>query len=104
MEVVQLTAKNSQGVCQRVFIELVRRKVEVESALIGKKNDHIIMILGIDNLPGKEKILYVLKAIPDVIAAEYLDGGVKCRWETIPHNGSTFEIIKSGKNEQKVSF
>jgi len=104
MELVQLVTKCSQGVCQRVFIELVRRKIEVDNALIGKQGEHMTMVLGISNLPGKEKILYALKSIPDVISAEFLEEGVSCRWETIPKDGSSFEILRGSKDAQRVTF
>lgn len=104
MEIVQLVGRDSQGLCQRVFIELVRRKIVVETAIIGKKGSKIIMLLGITNLPGKDKTLYALKAIPDVLSAEYIPEMVRCNWEAVPHDGHTFDIIKSEKEKGPVSF
>jgi chloramphenicol 3-O-phosphotransferase len=104
MEIVQLVGRDSQGLCQRVFIELVRRKINVETAIIGKKEGRVIMLLGITNLPGKGKTLYALKAIPDVLSAEYLNERVACNWEAVPQNGHTFDIIKSAKEKGTLSF
>ena len=104
MEIVQLVGRNSQGLYQRVFIELVRRKIAVEIAFMGNKESRVIMILGISNLPGKEKTLHALKAIPDVISAEYLSERVKANWEAIPQDGFSFEILRDGKDSDLVTF
>jgi len=101
MEIVQVVGRDSQGLCQRVLIELVRRKITLETAVMGKKEGKMVMILGITNLPDKGKTLYALKAIPDVISAEWLNDRVRCSWgtasisrgargkrETCPFNGT----------------
>ena len=104
MEIVQLVGRDSQGLCQRVLIELVRRKIVVETAVIGKKDGRVTMLLGISNLPGKGKTLYALKAIPDVVSAEYVNDRIRCNWEGVPQDGHTFEIIKISKNTEDVAF
>ncbi len=104
MDIVQVVGRDSQGLCQRVFIELVRRKVMVETAVMGKKEGKMVMVLGLTNLPGKGKTLYALKAIPDVISAEWLNGRIKCTWEAVPQNGSAFDIAKSLNEKGNVSF
>jgi chloramphenicol 3-O-phosphotransferase len=104
MEIVQLVGRDSQGLCQRVFIELVRRKIMVETAVMGKKEGKIVMVLGLTNLPGKGKTLFALKAIPDVISAEWLSGRIRCAWEAVPQDGHSFDIIKSEKEKGNVSF
>jgi hypothetical protein len=95
MEVVQLVGKDSQGLCQRVFIEIVRRKATVEASVMGKKDNRVVMILGIDNFLDRDNILYALKAIPDVISAEWIEGRVKCDWEAMSHDGHSLDIVKS---------
>jgi len=104
MEVVQVVGRDSQGLCQRVFIELVRRKIMVETAVMGKKEGKMVMILGLNNLPGKGKTLFALKAIPDVISAEWLNARVKCTWEAVPQDGSVFDISKSMNEKGNMSF
>lgn len=104
MEIVQVVGRDSQSLCQRVFIELVRRKIMVETAIIGKKEGKVIILLGITNLPGKGKTLHALKAIPDVLSAEYMNERVVCNWEAVPQDGHTFDIKKSAKEKGTLSF
>ncbi|MFP4170382.1 MAG: hypothetical protein ACLFUV_05120 [Methanomassiliicoccales archaeon] len=81
MEIVQLVADESQGVFQRVLLELVRRKIEVDRALVSKGDGRITMVLAISNSPGRDKTLYALRSIQDVREARYLDGPVRCTWD-----------------------
>jgi chloramphenicol 3-O-phosphotransferase len=104
MEIVQVIGRDSQGLCQRVFIELVRRKVMVETAVMGKREGRMVMLLGLTNLPSKGKTLFALKAIPDVISAEWINDRVKCRWEAVPRDGHAFDIVRDSKEKGDVSF
>ncbi len=104
MEIVQVVGRDSQGLCQRVLIELVRRKITLETAVMGKKEGKMVMILGITNLPDKGKTLYALKAIPDVISAEWLNDRVRCSWEGVPQNGHSFDIERSTMEKGDMSF
>jgi len=99
MEIVQVVGRDSQGLCQRVLIELVRRKITLETAVMGKKEGKMVMILGITNLPDKGKTLYALKA-----SAEWLNDRVRCSWEGVPQNGHSFDIERSTREKGDMSF
>jgi len=96
MAVVQLIAMDSQSILQRVFVELVRRKVEIEDACIHREEGLVTMIMSISNFQTKESVIQALMALQDVVSVEWVTEDVECRWERSAE-GSKMTIFRNGQ-------
>ncbi len=95
MEVIQILARDSQSIFQRVFIELVRRKVRVNDAFLHKNDKMVTMIMSISRFSTRGEVMQALRNLEDVLSAEWLEENVECHWEKNA-NGSSVRIIRDG--------
>ncbi|NLT37244.1 MAG: hypothetical protein GXX95_03675 [Methanomassiliicoccus sp.] len=95
MEVIKIVGVDSQGLFQRVLVELGRRKINVEKAFMARSKGQITMIVEAETGGMNGRLLHALMALHDVNSAEYLNEDYFCFWESSPSKGSDYIIACS---------
>lgn len=96
MEVIRLVGNDVQGVLSRVLAELVRRKVDVDKAFVGKDQGRVTILLELKSSFLNGKLLHALRNLQDVLSFEYLKEDYFCYWELSPSSGT--ERVMMGPN------
>ncbi len=96
MEVIKVVGEDTQSVFPRVLAELVRRKVEVDKAFVGKVNGRFEMIFEVKNSFLNGKLLHAIRNLQDVVSAEFLKESYLCHWKVSPECGSEEMIMRPG--------
>jgi len=98
MELIKIVGNNTQGLFQRVLVELNRRKINIEKSFMARGGDIISIIVEANTGNMNGRLLHALMALQDVTSAEYLDEDYFCFWESSPTKGSDF-IIACGADK-----
>ncbi len=99
MEVIKIVGNDSQGLIQRVLVELGRRKINIEKSFIARNKGTITIIVEADTGTMNGRLLHALMALHDVNTAEYLTEDYFCFWESSPSKGSDFIIACSADKD-----
>lgn len=98
MEVIKIVGNDSQGLFQRVLVELGRRKIAVEKTFMARSKGLITIVVEADTGTMNGRLLHALMALQDVNSAEYVNEDYFCFWESSPTKGSDF-IIACGADQ-----
>jgi len=98
MEVIKIVGNDSQGLFQRVLVELGRRKINVEKSFMARSRGLMTIIVEAETGNMNGRLLHALMALQDVNSAEYLTEDYFCFWETSPTKGSGY-IIACGHDK-----
>ncbi|NLK25725.1 MAG: hypothetical protein GX307_03995 [Euryarchaeota archaeon] len=98
MELIKIVGNDSQGLFQRVLVELGRRKIDVEKSFMARSEGLITIIVEANTGNMNGRLLHALMALQDVKTAEYLSEEHFCVWESSPVKGSEF-IIACGSDK-----
>ncbi len=110
MEVIKIVGNDSQGLFQRILVELGRRKLEVNKMFMAKSKGLVTIIIETDTGNMNGRLLHALMALQDVNTAEYLQENYFCFWENHPTKGSDYiiacgaETAGDGKREAEQSL
>ncbi|WP_019177884.1 hypothetical protein [Methanomassiliicoccus luminyensis] len=96
MEVIKIVGNDSQGLIQRVLVELGRRKIRVEKTFMARTKGTITIIIEADTGSMNGRLLHAMMALQDVNTAEYIEDDYFCFWESSPTKGSDFIIACGG--------
>jgi hypothetical protein len=92
MEVIKIVANDSQGLFQRILVELGRRKIEVNKMFMARNKGLVTVIIEADTGTMNGRLLHALMALQDINTAEYLKENYFCFWESHPAKGSDYII------------
>lgn len=92
MEVIKIVGNDTQGLFQRVLVELGRRKINVEKSFMARSGGLITIIVEANAGNMNGRLLHALMALQDVNTAEYLEDDYFCFWESSPTKGSKYII------------
>ncbi len=84
MEVIKVVGKDSQGLFQRILVELGRRKIVVEKTFMARSDDLQTVIIEANTGNMNGRLLHALMALQDVNTAEYAHGGLPLFLGVVP--------------------